>query len=51
MIEEAQLAAHVSSSNVVLVGLPQLLHDLHLGFAQSLQYALHRDGPLGVVDG
>lgn len=41
---------HIYSSNVVLVGFLQLLHDLHLGFTTSLQAALHRDGPLRVAN-
>lgn len=43
--------AHIDSHNVVLVGLSQLLHDLHLSVGTRFRAALHRDGPLGVVNG
>lgn len=43
--------AYIDGHHVVLVGLAQLPHDLHLGVGAGLRAALHRDGALGVVDG
>lgn len=42
---------HAHGGHVVLVGFPHFLHDLLLGAAAVLDGALHRDGPLGVVQG
>ena len=42
---------HIHGGDVVVVGLPDLLHDLGLGQAAGLDGALHRYGPLWVVQG
>lgn len=40
---------HIHGSDVILVGFPDLLHDLQLGPAAALNGAFDRDGPLWVV--
>lgn len=42
---------HVHGGHVVIVGLAHFLHDLLLGQTAGLDRALHRDGPLRVVQG
>ena len=44
-------STHIHGGDVVVVGLPDLLHDLGLGQAAGLDGSLHRDGPLWVVQG
>lgn len=42
---------HAHGSHVILIGLPNFLHDLLLSPAAVLDGALHSDGPLGVIEG
>lgn len=44
------LGTYIDGHNVILIGLSQLLHDLHFSIGARLCAALHRDGPLGVIN-
>lgn len=46
---ECATKTHIHGSDVILVGFPDLLHDLQLGPAAALNGAFDRDGPLWVV--
>lgn len=43
------MQTHIHCGDVVLVGLSDLLHDLHLGVGAVFQRAFDCDGPLWVV--
>lgn len=47
----AGLGAYIDGHDVVLVSFSQLLHDLHFSIGARLRAALHRDGPLRVING
>ena len=49
--DEGGGGTYVHGGAVVLVRLPDLLHHLLLGAGAGFDGALHRDGPLGVVQG
>lgn len=49
--EAAAPGTHTHGGHVVLVGLPNLLHDLLLGPAAVLDGPLHGDSPLRIIEG
>lgn len=48
---QRRLCTHTHGSHIILIGLPNFLHDLLLSPAAVLNGPLHSDGPLGVVEG